>query len=231
MKILLIEDDLDLGNGVRIALSEQGMDVVWVRTLDDATRRLEYDGCDLVLLDLGLPDGDGLQLLSRLRRSRARDEWAAGLPVLILSARDAVSDRLSGLDGGADDYLVKPFVLAELLSRVRALARRSYGFDGETIELRGLLLHAPTRRVNVHGRAVELTASEYALLKMLMMRADRVLTRRVLEEHTLPGGQTNASNSLDVHVANLRRKIGEGFVRTVRGVGYVIDLQPPGGGA
>lgn len=227
MKILLIEDDLDLGNGVRIALSELGMDVVWVRTLEDAERSLSHDACDLVLLDLGLPDGDGRQLLGRLRRSRAGG--AARLPVLILSARDSVDDRLSGLDGGADDYLVKPFVLAELLSRVRALARRSYGFDGETIEVRGLLLHAPTRRVSVAGRAVELTASEYALLKMLLMRTDRVLTRRVLEEQTLPGGQTNASNSLDVHMANLRRKIGDGYIRTVRGVGYVIDLRAPGG--
>ncbi|SHM44396.1 two-component system, OmpR family, response regulator QseB [Duganella sacchari] len=229
MKILLIEDDLDLGNGVRIALTEQGMDVVWVRTLDDASRSLDSDGCDLVLLDLGLPDGDGLQLLARLRRNRAQGDAAVGLPVLILSARDSVNDRLSGLDGGADDYLVKPFVLAELLSRVRALARRSYGFDGETIEIRGLSLHAPTRRVSVGGRATDLTASEYALLKMLMMRADRVLTRRVLEEQTLPGSQTNASNSLDVHMANLRRKIGDGYIRTVRGVGYVIDLQVPGG--
>jgi len=223
MKILLIEDDLDLGNGVRIALSGQGMDVVWVRSLEDATRSLEHDGCDLVLLDLGLPDGDGLQLLARLRQGRAQKE-SSGLPVLILSARDAVEDRLSGLDGGADDYLVKPFVLAELLSRVRALARRSYGFDGETIEVRGLQLHAPTRRVSVDGRAVELTASEYALLKTLMMRTDRVQTRRRLEEQTLPGSMTNASNTLDVHMANLRRKIGEGYIRTVRGVGYVIDL-------
>ncbi|MYN17411.1 response regulator [Rugamonas sp. FT107W] len=230
MKILLIEDDLDLGNGVRIALSEQGMEVVWVRTLDDATRSLARDGCDLVLLDLGLPDGDGLTLLGQLRRNKVPGD-SGGLPVLILSARDTLDDRLSGLDGGADDYLVKPFVLAELLSRVRALARRSYGFDGETIEVRGLVLHAPTRRVSVAGRTVELTASEYALLKMLMMRTDRVLTRRVLEEQTLPGSQTNASNTLDVHMANLRRKIGEGYIRTVRGIGYVIDLQAPGGAA
>ncbi|MQA19004.1 response regulator [Rugamonas rivuli] len=230
MKILLIEDDLDLGNGVRIALSEQGMDVVWVRTLDDAARSLAHDGCDLVLLDLGLPDGDGLALLAQLRRNPVQGD-SGGLPVLILSARDTLDDRLSGLDRGADDYLVKPFVLAELLSRVRALARRSYGFDGESIEVRGLALHAPTRRVSVGGRAVELTASEYALLKMLMMRTDRVLTRRVLEEQTLPGSQTNASNTLDVHMANLRRKIGEGYIRTVRGIGYVIDQQARGGAA
>lgn len=223
MKILLIEDDLDLGNGVRIALGDQGMDVVWTRQLEDAARHLETGGCDLVLLDLGLPDGDGLTLLTRLRRDR-RD-----LPVLILSARDALSDRLRGLDSGADDYLVKPFELAELLSRVRALARRSYGFDGETLELRGLELHAPTRRVCVNGDVVDLTASEYELLKMLMMRADRVITRRMLEEQALPGSQANASNSLDVHMANLRRKIGEGYIRTVRGVGYVIDAKAPAG--
>jgi two-component system response regulator QseB len=229
MKILLIEDDLDMGNGVRIALTEQGMDVVWVRTLEDAARSL--DGCDLVLLDLGLPDGDGLSLLRRLRRARTPGEGGGRLPVLILSARDALEDRLSGLDGGADDYLIKPFLLAELLSRVRALARRSYGFDGETLDVRGLVLHAPTRRVSVGGRIVDVTASEYALLKTLMMRTDRVQTRRVLEEQTLPGSQTNASNSLDVHVANLRRKIGDGYIRTVRGIGYVIDQQARGGSA
>lgn len=225
MKILLIEDDLDLGNGVRIALSDQGMEVLWMRTLEQAGRALEHDNCDLVLLDLGLPDGDGVQLLGRLRGNRN------ALPVLILSARDALDDRLRALDSGADDYLVKPFELAELLSRVRALARRSYGFEDDTIEVRGLRLHAPTRRVSVAGRPLELTTSEYALLKTLLMRAGRVMTRRLLEEQTLPGNQTNASNSLDVHMTNLRRKIGDGYIRTVRGVGYVIDPSPPGGGA
>lgn len=223
MKILLIEDDLDLGNGVRIALADQGMEVVWVRRLEDASYQLASESCDLILLDLGLPDGDGLSLLNRLRRERQE------LPVLILSARDTLPDRLRGLDSGADDYLVKPFELAELLSRVRALARRSYGFDGATLELRGLSLHTPTRRASVHGRPLDLTASEYVLLKTLMMRADRVVTRRSLEEQALPGAQANASNSLDVHMANLRRKIGEGYVRTVRGVGYVIDQQAPPG--
>ena len=222
MKILLIEDDMDLGNGIRIALADQGMDVTWVRQLGDAQRQVEQRGFDLLLLDLGLPDGDGMSLLAALRRERE------GVPILILSARDALADRLQGLDTGADDYLVKPFELAELLSRVRALARRSYGFDGETLELRGIVLHAPTRRVTVHGRATDLTASEYELLRMLMMRADRVVPRRALEEQALPGAQANASNSLDVHMANLRRKLGEGLIRTVRGVGYVIDQREGG---
>jgi len=222
MKILLIEDDMDLGNGIRIALTDKGMDVTWVRQLADAQSQLEQRGFDLLLLDLGLPDGDGMGLLAGLRRKRE------GVPVLILSARDALSERLLGLDTGADDYLVKPFELAELLSRVRALARRSYGFDGETLELRGIVLHAPTRRVTINGRLADLTGSEYELLRILMMRADRVVTRRSLEEQALPGAQANASNSLDVHMANLRRKVGEGLIRTVRGVGYVIDQREVG---
>jgi two-component system response regulator QseB len=217
MKLLLVEDDLDLGDGVRNALLDQGLEVVWLRTLADAQSFVDGARCDLVLLDLSLPDGDGMQLLTRLRRDRG------ALPVLVLSARDALADRLAALDAGADDYLVKPFELAELLSRVRALARRSYGFDGEQLVQRGLAMHLPTRRVSVHGKTVELTASEYSLLKTLLMRAGRVLTRRVLEAQALPGAQSNASNSLDVHMANLRRKIGDGYVRTVRGVGYVID--------
>lgn len=217
MKILLIEDDMDLGNGVRIVLSDQGMEVVWVRQLSDASRHLASDVFDLILLDLGLPDGDGMHLLARIRRDKKT------VPVIIFSARDSIEDRLNGLDGGADDYLVKPFVLAELLSRMRALARRSYGFEGEVMSIRGLSLHDTTRRVAVYERAVELTASEYALLKMLMMRIDHVVTRRILEDQALPGGQENASNALDVHMGNLRRKIGEGYIRTVRGVGYVID--------
>ena len=221
MKILLIEDDLDVGNGIRLALVDQGMDVVWVRTLADAANFLDTGLCDLALLDLGLPDGDGMEWLLRLRRRHGT------LPVLILSARDALPDRLRGLDSGADDYLVKPFDLAELLSRLRALARRSYGFDGEQLELRGLALHLPTRRASVHGRTLELTACEYVLLKTLLMRADRVVTRRSLEEQALPGAQANSSNALDVHMANLRRKIGEGYIRTVRGVGYVIDQSGP----
>ncbi|EOI5913924.1 response regulator [Enterobacter hormaechei] len=219
MKILLIEDDLDLGNGVRIALADQGFDVIWVRRKEDALHQLGICVPELILLDLGLPDGDGMSLMTRLRQQ------LKGVPVIILTARGTLQDRLCGLDAGADDYLVKPFVLAELLARVRALARRSYGFENEAIEIRGLSLHIPTRCVTVSARHVELTASEYALLETLMLRADRVLTRRYLEERIF-GTKENLSNALDVHMGNLRRKIGDGFVRTVRGVGYVIDTVP-----
>ncbi len=220
MRLLLVEDDLDLGNGIRIALADQGLDVVWVRRLDDARRELASGLFDMAILDLGLPDGDGLELLQTQRRNRQR------LPVLILSARDSLNDRLQGLDHGADDYLVKPFALAELLSRVRALARRSYGLDDETLRLRGLALHEPTRRASVEGRPVELSRCEFDLLALLLKRADRVVTRRLLEEQVLPGGPDNGSNALEVHVSNLRRKIGPGFIRTVRGIGYVVDARP-----
>jgi two-component system, OmpR family, response regulator QseB len=225
MNILLVEDDLELGNGVRIALEDQGMSVTWVRRMLEATQALEASPCDLVLLDLGLPDGDGLDLLTRLRRKQD------AMPVLILTARDALQDRLGGLDSGADDYMVKPFALAELVSRVRALARRSYGLVGETLVLRNLTLHEATMRVTVDARPVELSKSEFDLLRLLVKRADRVLTRRMLEEQVLPGGLDNESNVLDVHISNLRKKIGAGFVRTVRGVGYVIDRVAVNGGA
>ena len=220
MRLLLVEDDLDLGNGVRIALGDHAMDVVWVRRLSDALRTLEQQSFEMVLLDLGLPDGDGIGLLTRLRR-----EWRR-LPVLILSARDSLHDRLHGLDSGADDYLVKPFALAELVSRVRALARRSYGQGDGTLHLRGLSLHEPTRRVSVAGQNVELSRCEFDLLALLLRRMDRVVTRSGIEEEVIPGGSANGSNALEVHVSNLRRKIGPGFIRTVRGIGYVIDSQP-----
>jgi two-component system response regulator QseB len=221
MNLLLVEDDLELGNGVRIALADQGMQVTWVRRLADALAALEGQLFDLVLLDLGLPDGNGLTLLTRLRRE------GQSTPLLILTARDALEDRLSGLDSGADDYLVKPFALAELLSRVKALARRSYGFQDETLKVRNVSVHEPTMRVTVDDAPVELSRSEFDILCLLVKRADRVVTRRVLEEHVLPGGLTNESNVLDVHVSNLRKKVGQGLIRTVRGVGFVIDRVEP----
>ena len=224
MKILVVEDDFDLATGIRVALQTQGMEVVWVRRIEDARRILDGEGCDLLLLDLGLPDGDGLGLLQHVRRAESR------LPVLILSARDALDDRLLGLDNGADDYLVKPFVLPRAVA-LRALARRSYGSDGVTLEVRGLWLHEPTQRVQVNGQPVDLSRSEFKLLSLLIKRTDRVITRRMLEQQVLPAWQTHGSNVLEVHISNLRRKIGDGYIRTVRGIGYVIDqaaLKLPG---
>ena len=223
MNILLLEDDLDLGEAVRLAFESEGYRVVWVRRLDDAMASLQYSEPELLVLDLGLPDGDGHQLLAWLRREQRK------VPALILSARDGLEERLRGLDGGADDYLVKPFALRELLSRVRALARRSYGLEEGLLSLRGLQVHEASMRASLDGRALELSPSEFRLLAALLKRVDRVLTRRFLEEQVLSGSAAE-SNVLDVHISSLRRKIGEGYIRTIRGLGYVIDRLPAGAG-
>lgn len=220
MRILVVEDNAGIAAGLQANLEQRRYAVDVCTTVAEAWHALEMERFDAVLLDLGLPDGDGISLLTRLRR-----EWRR-LPVLILSARDSLHDRLHGLDSGADDYLVKPFALAELVSRVRALARRSYGQGDGTLHLRGLSLHEPTRRVSVAGQNVELSRCEFDLLALLLRRMDRVVTRSGIEEEVIPGGSANGSNALEVHVSNLRRKIGPGFIRTVRGIGYVIDSQP-----
>jgi two-component system, OmpR family, response regulator QseB len=221
MKILLVEDDIDLANGIRLALQDNAMTVTWVRRIDYAQQALQTDVCDLILLDLGLPDGDGLTFLAELRRKKNAK------PVLILTARDTLIDRLAGLDGGADDYLVKPFELAELISRMRALARRSFGLMDETVTLRGIQMHESSMKVTVNEELVPLSRSELTILAKLIKAPGRVITRRILEEALSDigrnGGSDAESNVLDVHVSNLRRKIGDGIVRTVRGVGYVID--------
>ena len=216
MNVLLIEDDLDLGDGIRLACEAEGHRVCWVRRLADAKGQILAHRPDLLLLDLGLPDGDGHSLLAWLRTHEAMP------PVLIISARDALDERLRGLDGGADDFLLKPFALKELLSRLRALARRSYGLQEGALSLGGLQIHQASLRVNLDGQPLELSPSEYRLLELLVKRADRVLTRRFLEEHALGCSQAE-SNVLDVHISSLRRKLGEGYIRTVRGVGYVIE--------
>lgn len=216
MNLLLVEDDLDLGDGIRLALSGQGFRVCWVRRLQDARTRLEEALHDVVVLDLGLPDGDGLALLSDLRQGQPR------LPVLILSARDGLNDRLRGLDNGADDYLVKPFALAELVARLQALVRRTYRTAGSALVVGGLSVDEAARRVQVDGATVELSRCEFDLVSLLIKRRDHVVSRRLLEEQVLPGG-LQSSNSLDVHMSNLRKKIGSHYIRTVRGVGYAIE--------
>jgi two-component system, OmpR family, response regulator QseB len=209
MNILLVEDDLDLANGIRLALQDNGMKVNWVRRIDYAEHALETDECDLIVLDLGLPDGNGLDFLAGIRRKKNTK------PVLILTARDSLNDRLAGLDGGADDYLVKPFELAELLSRIRV------------IELRGIRVFEASMKVTLNDESILLSRTEFVILAKLMKAPDRVITRRILEDAlqsiSKAGGGMAESNVLDVHISNLRRKIGEGIVRTVRGVGYVID--------
>lgn len=216
MKIYLIEDDLNIGQALLTVFKDEGHEVVWVRMANDAVERLQAEDFDAVLLDLGLPDGDGNALLRRMR--------AAGLtvPVLILTARDGLQDRLRGFDSGADDYLIKPFDIPELLVRLRAILRRS-GAQGEAEALwssGNLTLDEKRMQVAVAGAAVALSKTEYALLLTLMKQSDRVLTRAELERRVLPYSD---GATLDVHISNLRKKIGDGHIRTVRGVGYMLQ--------
>ena len=216
VKIYLIEDDLNIGQALLTVFKDEGHEVVWVRMASDAVERLQAEDFDAVLLDLGLPDGDGSELLKRVR--------AAGLtvPVLIITARDGLQDRLKGFDNGADDYLIKPFDIPELMVRLRAILRRS-GAHGEAEALwnfGNLALEEKRMRVTLDGAPVTLSKTEYALLLNLMKQSDRVLTRAELERRVLPYSD---GATLDVHISNLRKKIGDGHIRTVRGVGYMMQ--------
>lgn len=215
MKILLVEDDLELGRALQAVLLDDGFDAVWVRMAADARRLLAPDAFAAAVLDLGLPDGDGMALLRELRSGGDH------LPVVLITARDALEDRLAGFATGADDYLVKPFDMAELLARLRAVLRRTHGASAGSGVWRCGALALDERRKSVAsgGVPVPLSRTEYALLLALMQSADRVVTRGELEERALAGSE---SQSLDVHMSNLRKKIGEQRVRTVRGVGYMI---------
>jgi len=216
MRILLVEDDALLGDGVQAGLGQSGFNVDWVRdgiAGELALRTGEYAG---VVLDLGLPRLSGLELLQRLRRSGNK------VPVLILTARDGVADRIKGLDGGADDYLIKPFDLNELAARLRALVRRSRGEAAPTLRVGELELDPAARCVSFRGQPVELSLREFALLQELMLNAGRVLSREQLAQKLYAWGEEIESNAIEVHVHHLRRKLAPDLVRTVRGVGYLL---------
>ena len=217
MKICLVEDDLELGRALQSALQDAGQEVMWVRREADARRWIASEPFDAVVLDLGLPDGNGIELLRHLRGE------GQTLPIVVITARDSLEDRLNGLDRGADDYLVKPFVVSELLARLRAVVRRATGWGeaGEPVwKIKDLVLDDRRMVLTRAGATVVLSKTEFALLHALMRYPDRVLTRRELESRALPHSEGAA---LDVHMSHLRQKIGEGYIRTVRGVGYVVD--------
>jgi two-component system OmpR family response regulator/two-component system response regulator QseB len=222
MRILLVEDDKLLGDGIRAGLTQASFAVDWVQdgALGDAA--LQTESYAAVVLDLGLPRLSGLELLRRLR---AR---ADPVPVLILTARDAIEDRVNGLDSGADDYLVKPFDLNELAARLRALIRRGQGEAAPVLLLHGLALNPAEHRVQFRGKRVELTAREFSLLHELMLNAGRVLSREQLEQRLYPWGEEVESNAVEVHVHHLRRKLAPELVRTVRGVGYLMPREDHG---
>ena len=219
MRILLVEDDELLGAGIQDALARARYVVEWVRDGALALAALEHGNVDAVILDLGLPGLDGLEVLNRAR--------AAGnkVPALVLSARDTPAQRVAGLDAGADDYLTKPFDVDELLARVRALQRRLRGAAVNVLEHGSLRLDLAAGSVLHEGRPVALQRREFMLLQKLLASAGQVLTRAQLEESLYGWDGSVESNALDVHVHNLRRKLYPGVIRTVRGVGYVAD--PP----
>lgn len=219
MRILLVEDDELLGAGIQDTLSRAGYALEWVRDGTLALGAMQQDGLDAVILDLGLPGLDGLEVLRRARES------GSSTPVLILSARDAASQRVAGLDAGADDYLIKPFDVEELLARMRVLQRRLRGAAVNVLEHGSLRLDPGSFSVMHAGRPVTLQRREFMLLQKLLASPGQVLTRAQLEE-SLYGWDGNVeSNALDVHVHNLRKKLYPEVIRTVRGIGYVAD--PP----
>lgn len=220
MRILLVEDDRLLGSGVRAGLMQAGFVVDWAMDGEAADAALAAQAFDLVVLDLGLPRLDGLTLLRRLRGV------GATVPVLILTARDTVAERVAGLDAGADDYLVKPFDLAELQARLRALSRRAAGAADPLIRLGRLSIDPASRRVILDGTAVLLSAREFAILEQLGRNAGRVLSKDQIVDKLYGWGEEVESNTVEVHIHHLRRKLYPELIRTVRGVGYTIPAAP-----
>jgi len=220
VRILLVEDDPMIGNSVQRGLRSESHAVDWVRDGVAAELALADTEYALVLLDLGLPRRDGIDVLTRLRRQ------GDTTPVLVLTARDAVSDRIRGLDAGADDYLVKPFDLDELSARIRALTRRAHG-QVTPVWRRGTLeLDPAARTVQLEGQAINLAAREFALLEVLLEANGKPLSRNQLEERLYGWGEEVGSNAVEVHIHALRRKLGTDWIRNVRGVGYFIPELP-----
>ena len=216
MRLLLVEDDEMIGDGLRRYLRGLGYAVDWVRDGEGALLALRAESFDLVVLDLGLPRRDGLSVLGRMRALKD------STPVLVLTARDAVSDRIAGLDAGADDYIVKPFDSAEVAARIRALLRRRAGRADSVVEHGELRMNLTTRVVTLAGREVALSAREFAILEALIERPGAVLSRSQLEQRLYGWGEEIESNVLDVHIHSLRRKLGTPFIRNVRGVGWRV---------
>lgn len=216
MRLLLVEDDILLGRGLVSGLSQGGFATDWVQDGEDAEAALETTKYDAVVLDLGLPRLDGLSLLRRRRAERDRT------PVLVLTARDTIADRISGLDAGGDDYLIKPFDLAELQARLRALIRRSKGEAAPVLANGRVNLDPAAHSVNLDGLPVSLSYREFSILHDLMQSSGRVLTRQQLEERVYGWSEEIESNAIEVHIHNLRRKLFPDVIRTVRGVGYIV---------
>ncbi|MDR2614615.1 MAG: response regulator [Candidatus Accumulibacter sp.] len=216
MRLLLVEDDPMIGAGVQRGLKQDGHTVDWVRDGESADLALDNGVYELILLDLGLPRKGGLELLAAWRRK------GVSLPVLVITARDSVADRVKGLDAGADDYLIKPFDLDELSARVRALIRRKSGRATPVIEAGALSLDPAAHAVTLDGKPVALSRREFSLLHALMKQPGRPMSRARIEESLYGWNEEIESNAIEVHIHSLRRKLGAERIRNVRGVGYMV---------
>jgi len=216
MRILLAEDDAMLGDGLRAGLQQLGFSVDWVRDGIAAERELFSGDYAAAVLDLGLPLKEGMEVLQSLRARKI------STPILVLTARDAVPDRILGLDLGADDYVVKPVDLHELGARLRSLVRRSHGQMQDTLTCGEIVLESSSRRVRLKGEPVLLSTREFDLLHVLMLNADRVMSREQLEQQLYSWGYEVDSNAIEVHIHHLRRKLHADVIQTVRGIGYTL---------
>jgi DNA-binding response OmpR family regulator len=216
MHILIIEDDLDLGLALQQALKAEGLSSEWVRRVADAPRNFTGATVDCILLDLSLPDGTGFELLSRWRRD------GCTLPIIVITARSTLEDRLSGLDGGADDFVVKPFATAELISRIRAVLRRAARQASETWTVGDLQIEPRGYVVRLAGAPLDLSPREFQLMLELAREPGKVVPKSDLAQRLEPLGDAIEFSAIEVHISNLRRKIGAERIRTVRGVGYML---------
>jgi DNA-binding response OmpR family regulator len=218
MQVLLVEDDRQLAAGLQKALHNAGFACNHVETGAAALLAVKTEIPDIVLLDIGLPDTDGITVLKALRKTNAE------LSVILLTARDSVEDKVAGLDSGADDYLAKPFDVSELLARLRAVERRLGTVKSNVISLNKVDLDTANQFVSLAGTEIDLSRKEYMLLKSLMENAGRIQTRSSLESKLYSWGEEVSSNAVEVHIHHLRKKLGERFIKTVRGVGYKVEL-------
>jgi two-component system, OmpR family, response regulator QseB len=220
MRLLLLEDDLQLGKALQTALGQSNFQTVWVRRVQEAKTLLATESYAVVLLDIGLPDGSGLDVLAWLRQQRST------VPIMMLTARDSIDDRIEGLDMGADDYMPKPFAIPELVSRIRAISRRSVGFAEETWRVGDLSMEPAKHKASLADVPLELSLREYTLLLELTKNAGRYVTRSKLEQAVFNSQTDIESNALEVHIHHLRKKLGTHRIQTIRGVGYLLMEQP-----
>jgi len=217
MRLLLVEDDEILGDGLVAGLKMEGYAVDWLTNGKLADEALKLNSYELIVLDLNLPDMDGMAILKALRSRK--DET----PVMVLTAKDTIPDRVLGLDSGADDFVIKPFELDEVCARLRALARRSEGRSAPTITYKGIVLDPASHQVTFHDEKVDLSQKEFEILSFLMSNIGKVVSRSRLEESLYSWDSDVESNTVEVHIHYLRKKLDPALIRTVRGVGYIID--------